>query len=144
MDNAEEVETPDAPMSSPSQLFRLLNEIALFLLGALLVLLSISQRIRPPRQPSTWILLGIILIYWGARAGMRWTPPSTRWPERLRGASFILAGAVILNIAILPYRFAPAALGIAGGILAVRGLVNAVAFTLTQPAREVTRPSGGP
>jgi hypothetical protein len=58
---------------------------------------------------------------------MRPAPKSTGWQERLRGASFILAGALILPIAILP-GFAALLLGAAGAVLALRGLAMAVAF----------------
>jgi hypothetical protein len=116
-----------ASVGAATGLFRLLNEVVLFLLGAMLVLLAASQRLHPPRQVLTWILLGVILVYWGARAGMRPAPEAIGWQERLRGASFILAGALILPIAILP-GFAPLLLGAAGAVLAARGLVMALAF----------------
>lgn len=116
-----------ATSATASYLFRLLNEIVVFLLGALLALLAASHRLHPSRQASMWILLGVILIYWGARAGMRPAPRSTGWQDRLRGASFILAGALMLPIAILP-GFTSLLLGAAGAVLALRGLVMAVAF----------------
>ncbi|HEY4739486.1 MAG TPA: hypothetical protein VIH76_02705 [Candidatus Acidoferrales bacterium] len=115
-------------MTSTANLFRLINEIILFLLGALLLLLAASHRFRPSSNPVTWILLGVLLIYWSARAGMRWAPATTRWHERLRAASFAVAGVAILCIAWLPSHLAPLALGIAGGVMAVRGLLSAAGF----------------
>jgi hypothetical protein len=115
-------------MTSPSNLFRLFNEIVIFLLGAMLMLLAASHRLRPSASPVMWILLGVLLIYWGARAGMRWVPASTRWHERLRACSFVIAGLVILSIGWLPFRDAPLALGIAGGVMALRGLLSAAGF----------------
>ena len=75
-----------------------------------------------------WVLLGVLLVYWGARAGMRYVPPSARWHERLRAASFVVAGLVILNVAWLPFRDAPLALLIAGAVMALRGLLSAAVF----------------
>ena len=115
-------------MTAPANLFRLINEIVLFLLGALLMLLAVSHRFRPSSNPTTWILLGLLLIYWSARAGMRWAPVSTRWHERLRAGSFAAAGVAILSIAWLPSRLAPLALGVAGGVMALRGLLSAAGF----------------
>jgi len=112
-------------MTAPANLFRLFNEIVIFLLGALLMLLAVSNRLRPSSNPTTWILLGLLLIYWSARTGMRWAPASTRWHERLRAGSFATAGVAILSIAWLPLRLAPLALGIAGGVMALRGLLSA-------------------
>ena len=105
-------------MTAPANLFRLFNEIVIFLLGALLMLLAVSNRLRPSSNPTTWILLGLLLIYWSARTGMRWAPASTRWHDRLRAGSFATAGVAILSIAWLPLRLAPLALGIAGGVMA--------------------------
>ena len=115
-------------MTAPANLFRLINEIVLFLLGALLMLLAVSHRFRPSSNPTTWILLGLLLIYWSVRAGMRWAPASTRWHERLRAGSFAAAGVAILSIAWLPSRLAPLALGVAGGVMALRGLLSAAGF----------------
>jgi hypothetical protein len=115
-------------MNAPANLFRLFNEIVLFLLGALLMLLAVSHRFRPSSNPATWILLGLLLIYWSVRAGMRWAPASTRWHERLRAGSFAAAGVAILSIAWLPSRLAPLALGVAGGVMALRGLLSAAGF----------------
>ncbi|MFZ0036266.1 MAG: hypothetical protein WAK91_02510 [Candidatus Acidiferrales bacterium] len=114
--------------TAPANLFRLFNEIVLLLLGALLMLLAASHRLRPSTSPVTWILLGVLLIYWSARAGMRWAPPATRWHERMRAGSFAIAGIAILSIAWIPFRDAPLALGIAGGVMALRGLLSAAAF----------------
>jgi len=129
-------------MTTPSRLFGLMNEIILFLLGALLMLLAVSRRIRPPRGPAIWILLGVILIYWGVRAGMRSVPQSDRWYERLRAGSFAVAGLLILNIAWLPFRYAPLALGGAGTVMALRGLVSAAAFA--RPTSAAKTRSGVP
>jgi hypothetical protein len=115
-------------MTSPTNLFRLINEVVLFLLGALLMLLAATRSLGPPRSPTMWALLGVLLVYWGARAGMRHVPPSARWHERLRAGSFVVAGLVILNVAWLPFRDAPLALFIAGAVMALRGLLSAAVF----------------
>jgi len=115
-------------MTSASSLFRLINEIVLFLLGALLMLLAATRRLSLPTRPMVWLLLGVLLLYWGARAGMRAVPASAKWHERLRAASFLVAGLTILNIAWLPFRDAPLAIGFAGAVMALRGLICAGAF----------------
>jgi hypothetical protein len=107
-------------------LFRLLNELTVFLLGGLLLLLSISGRLHVPRGSAALLLLGALLIYWGARIGMRPSQVAVRIYDRLRAISFVAAGLVILNTVIIPYRYNAAALGVAGGILALRGLATAV------------------
>src|SRR5579863_853029 len=56
-----------AIMAIPQNLFKLLSEFIVLLLGALLILLSISGRIGLPERPAALIALGIVFIYWGAR-----------------------------------------------------------------------------
>jgi len=112
------------PASLP--LFRLLNEFVVFLLGALLVVLALAHGLHPANRPVVWLLLGVLLIYWGARTGMRASPQATRWYDRLRAASLICAGLLVASLARVPSRHAPLLLAIAGAILALRGLAGAI------------------
>lgn len=113
-------------MAASPPLFRLLNEFVVFLLGALLVVLAISHALHPADKPVVWLLLGVLLFYWGARTGMRASPQSTRWYDRLRAASLICAGILVASLAKVPIRYAPLMLAVAGAILALRGLAGAV------------------
>ena len=61
-------------MQSTANLFRLLNEFIMLLLGALLVLLAASHRIAMPERRGLWFALGAAMIFWGLRAGMRPSP----------------------------------------------------------------------
>jgi len=114
------------PKSAPLPLFRLLNEFVVFLLGALLVVLALAHGLHPPNKPVVWLILGALLIYWGARTGMKTTPQSTRWYDRLRAASLICAGLLVAGLAEIPAHRAPLILAIAGAILALRGLAGAI------------------
>ncbi len=100
------------PASLP--LFRLLNEFVVFLLGALLVVLALAHGLHPPNRPVVWLLLGVLLIYWGARTGMRASSQATRWYDRLRAGSLICAGLLVASLARVPARHAPLLLAIAG------------------------------
>jgi hypothetical protein len=124
-DNLALPEHPSEFMAAPLSLFRLLNEFVIFLLGALLVVLALSRSLHPADKPVVWLLLGVLLIYWGARTGMRASPQATRWYDRLRAASLICAGLLVMSLARVPLRYAPLLLAIAGAILALRGLVGA-------------------
>src|SRR5580704_14847276 len=121
------------PTAAPLPLFRLLNEFVVFLLGALLVVLSIAHGLHPPNKPVVWLLLGALLIYWGARTGMRKSPQSTLWYDRLRAASLICAGLLVASLAEAPFHYAAAILGIAGAILAIRGLAGAIGSLRLRP-----------
>ena len=73
--------------------------------------------------------LGAVLIYWGARAWMK-TVRAARTAERtvtrLRGASLILVGFIMLGLVIVEFRWVGTVLAVAGAILTLRGLVGAV------------------
>ena len=66
-------------MLTTAKLFQLLNEAIVLLLGALLILLAVSGRVGLPTRPAALIALGVVFIYWGARAWIRPEPSSTRW-----------------------------------------------------------------
>jgi len=106
--------------------FRLLSELIVFLLGALLILLAISGRVGLPARPAALITLGAFFVYWGVRAGIKPEPGVRPYESRTRAASLALVGLSILAIPMLPLRFTPTMLGTAGGILVLRGLLGAI------------------
>ncbi|MGB8523493.1 MAG: hypothetical protein WCD43_11045 [Candidatus Acidiferrales bacterium] len=115
-------------MLTSAMLFQLLNESIVLLLGALLMLLAVSGRVGLPARPAALVALGIVFIYWGARAWIRREPTPARWPSKIRAASLALVGALILGIPLLPARYIPLLLGLAGGVLFLRGVLGAALF----------------
>ncbi|MGA7917020.1 MAG: hypothetical protein WCA00_17425 [Candidatus Acidiferrales bacterium] len=113
-------------MASPQNLFKLLSEFIVLLLGALLLLLAISGRIGLPERPAALIALGIVFVYWGARAGMRKGPQTSHVEARVRAGSLAVVGIAVLAIPFLSVRYAPLLLGLAGSVLVLRGLLGAV------------------
>lgn len=117
-------------MLTPAHLFRMMNELIFVLLGGLLVWLGLTYHIfLNPRRPA-WLLLGGLLIIWGARTWMRASRArivvaAQRAAARIRGASLILVGALMISLAWLEFRWTGAALAAAGGVLIVRGLASA-------------------
>jgi len=114
--------------------FRLLSELIVMLLGALLVLLAISGRVGLPR-PALIVALGAFLVYWGVRAAIKPEPGLQVRESRTRAASLTLVGLSLLAIPMLPLRFAPVMLGIAGAVLVLRGLLSAI-FSLRRAAAD--------
>jgi hypothetical protein len=106
--------------------FRLLSELIVFLLGALLILLAVSGRVGLPARPAALIALGAFFVYWGFRAGIKPEPGVRPYESKTRAASLALVGFSILAIPMLPARFAGMMLGIAGVILVLRGLLGAL------------------
>ncbi len=113
-------------MPTAATLFRLLNEFIVLLLGALLIVLAVSGRVGMPGRPAALVFLGIVLVYWGFRAGVRPGPATDRWQPRIRAGSLVLVGLLVLGIRFVPVPHAGLLLGLAGVILVVRGLVGSL------------------
>lgn len=111
-------------MPSPATLFRLLSEFIVLLLGALLILLAITKRVGLPERPIALAVLGVVLIYWGARILMRPEREADRLQTRIRAGSLVLVGLLVLGIRFLPLRDAELMLGLAGAVLVIRGLAG--------------------
>ena len=115
-----------SPAATPANLFRLLSEFILLLLGALLILLALTRRVGLPARPAALVFLGVLFIYWAVRAWMRREPETSRAQTHLRAGSLVLVGLLVLGIPLLPLKDANLLLGIAGSVLVLRGLVSAI------------------
>jgi hypothetical protein len=115
-------------MVSPVNLFRMLVEMIFVLLGAFLAWIGLVERfLFDPRRPA-WLLLGMVLVYWGARTWiktMRAARTVDRWIARLGGASLVVVGFLMLGLMFVSFRWAGAVLALAGGILILRGMLSA-------------------
>jgi hypothetical protein len=115
-------------MLTPANLFRLLSEFIVLLLGALMILLAITGRVGLPARPMALVLLAIVFIYWAMRAWMRREPEAARMQTHIRAGSLVLVGVLVLGIPLLPLQYANLLLGLAGGVLALRGLLGGLLF----------------
>lgn len=113
-------------MAKPLNLFRLMSEFIVLLLGALLMLLALTRTVRLPARPVALIFLGVLFVYWGVRAWLRREPDVPRAQTHLRAGSLVLVGLLVLGIPVLPLRLANLLLGTAGAVLVMRGLAGAV------------------
>lgn len=113
-------------MLNTPNLFRLLNEFIILLLGALLVLLALNRGAALPARPSAMIALGVLLIYWGVRARFRRQPQDAITTVEVRSSSLVIVGLFILAIPVVPLRFADILLALAGGVLVIRGILGGI------------------
>jgi hypothetical protein len=125
-------------MPTTAKLFQLLNEAIVLLLGALLILLAISGRVGLPTRPAALIALGVVFLYWGARAWVRREPPSHRIPAKIRAGSLVLVGLLVLGISLFPLRYIPLLLGGAGMVLVFRGIFGVVLFARSKELKPQT------
>jgi hypothetical protein len=115
-------------MPNVANLFRLLSEFIVLLLGALLIVVAISRPVGVPASPLALVILGIALIYWGARVWFRPGAEGSRLHAWVRGGSLLLVGICVAAIRWLPLRDESLLLGLSGMVLVVRGLVGGILF----------------
>jgi len=115
-------------MPNVANLFRLLSEFIVLLLGALLIVVAISRPVGLPASPIAVVILGIALIYWGARVWTRPGAEANRLNARVRGGSLLIVGICVLAIRWLPLRDESLLLLVCGAVLVIRGLVGGVVF----------------
>jgi hypothetical protein len=115
----------DAYMATPNNLFRLLSEFIVLLLGALLILLAATGRIGLPTRPEGVVALGAIFIFWGVRAATRPGATAARLETMIRSGSLALVGILILAVPFVPAHRAPQLFILAGGVLVLRGVLAA-------------------
>ena len=113
-------------MLSPERLLRLFIEVVFLLLGGLVVWLGLTGHIFFDRLGKFWLILSIVLIFWGLRAICK---PERRWSRGenwTRGLTLTLLGVVLLAIARVPFSWVGPLLAAAGVLLVVRGILGSV------------------
>lgn len=116
------------PLPNTASLFRLISEFIILLLGALLILVAITRGVSLPARPSALVIVGVLLVYIGVRAGMKREHGDTPLSRNIRSGSLFLVGGIVIAIALLPVHYADALLGLAGGVLVLRGIAGGIIF----------------
>jgi hypothetical protein len=114
-------------MPNAANLFRLLSEFIVLLLGALLIVVAISRPVGVA-SPLALVILGIALIYWGARVWIHPGAETNRLQAGIRGGSLLLVGICVTAIRWLPLGDESVLLGLSGAVLVVRGLAGGILF----------------
>jgi hypothetical protein len=117
-----------AAMPTTANLFGLLTEFIILLLGALLILIALTRPVVVPSRPVAVILLGVIFIFWASRAWSRAAPNAGRLEAGVRAGSMAIVGILLIAVSLLPLGHANLLLAIAGGVLAARGIVGTALF----------------
>jgi uncharacterized membrane protein len=113
-------------MRSPATLLRVMVEFVIILVGAFILRVAVMRRYYFDRRSVGWLVVGGALVALGARSLWRAMKTDARAEEWIRGASQTLVGVLMLSIAGVPFRMEGALLCTIGGVLILRGLVNAV------------------
>ena len=108
-------------MAAPANLFRLINEFIVLLLGALLILIAVTRPVGVS-HPAIMMMLGVVFVMWAARAWSRPGPKEPRVLAGIRAGSLAIVGVLLIGIPLLSLSHEALLLGIAGGVLVGRGL----------------------
>jgi hypothetical protein len=116
-------------MFNSANLFRMMSEMILVLLGGLLVWggLNFDHRYFDARWPS-WVFIGAVIVFSGVRALMKTRQAARnaqRTTARVGGVSMVIVGLTMLGLVFVQFRWVGMALAVAGGIVVIRGLVSA-------------------
>jgi hypothetical protein len=114
------------PLLTPDKSLRLSIEVIFILLGGLVIWLGATHHIFFDRRRASWLILGIALILWGARALYRPGKYWSRWENWTRGAFLLLFGVVLLAISRVPFSWVGPLLSFGGVLLLLRGLAGSV------------------
>jgi hypothetical protein len=117
-----------AAMPTTANLFGLLTEFIILLLGALLILIALTRPVVVPSRPVAVILLGVVFIFWAARAWSRAATNAGRLEAGVRAGSMAIVGGLLIATPLLSLRQANVPFAIAGGVLAIRGIVGAALY----------------
>lgn len=111
-------------MPAPVNLFRLLNEFIVLLLGALLVLVAVLHKTALPSHPGLLIVLGFAFVFWAARAWTRPAPAEGQALTAVRAGSLAIVGILLIAIPLLSLERSDLLIGIAGAVLVIRGIMG--------------------
>lgn len=114
-------------MPAPANLFGLLTEFVVLLLGGLLFVIGASGNYGIAPRPTALVVLGIVFIYWGVRSAMKPLPKANRILIHVRSSSLLVVGLTVITMAIIP-REAGILLAVAGAVLVIRGILGAILF----------------
>lgn len=111
-------------MPGRPNLLSVMTEFIVLLLGAILVLLSLTRSVGVPSK-TIMLILGAVLVYWALRAWMKKEPAAARLQTHIRAGSMTIVGLLMIAMPLVPLALANLLVVLAGIALIVRGLLVA-------------------
>ncbi|HET9801877.1 MAG TPA: hypothetical protein VFP96_01450, partial [Candidatus Acidoferrum sp.] len=101
---------------------RFLIEVIVAMLGGLILWLALLSHKVPDRHASSWMMVGVLLMVWGAFTFFRARGLRTYWLDRVGGISLLVVGGLMLVLTRVPFEWVAPMFAAIGGLLVVRGL----------------------
>jgi uncharacterized membrane protein HdeD (DUF308 family) len=105
---------------------RLFIEVILAVLGGFILWLALVSHKFPDRHALSWLILGVVLMAWGAFTFFRARGLRTYWLDRIGGITLLLVGGLVLVISRAPFEYVLPLFAATGGLLVLRGVVGTV------------------
>jgi len=105
---------------------RLLIEVIVAMLGGFILWLALVSHKIPDRHAGSWLMVGVLLMVWGAFTFFRAKGLRTYWVDRVGGISLLLAGGLMLVLIRVPFEWVTPMFATLGGLFVLRGLVAIV------------------
>ena len=103
---------------------RFLIEVIVAMLGGLILWLALLSHRVPDRHASSWMMVGVLLMVWGAFTFFRARGLRTYWLDRVGGISLLVVGGLMVVLTRVPFEWVAPMFAAIGGLLVVRGLVG--------------------
>ena len=103
---------------------RFLIEVIVAMLGGLILWLALLSHKVPDRHASSWMMVGVLLMVWGAFTFFRARGLRTYWLDRVGGISLLVVGGLMVVLTRVPFEWVAPMFAAIGGLLVVRGLVG--------------------
>jgi len=105
---------------------RLLIEMIVAMLGGFILWLALVSHKIPDRHAGSWLMVGVLLMVWGAFTFFRAKGLQTYWVDRVGGISLLLAGGLMLVLTKVPFGWVTPMFATLGGLFVSRGLAGVV------------------
>jgi len=105
---------------------RQLIEVIVAMLGGFILWLALVSHKIPDRHASSWLMVGVLLMVWGAFTFFRAKGLRTYWVDRVGGISLLLAGGLMLVLMRVPFEWVTPMFATLGGLFVLRGLAAVV------------------
>ena len=105
---------------------RFFIEVIVAFLGGFILWLALVTHKFPDRHATSWLVISIVLMVWGAFAVLRARGLRTYLADRVGGFSLMLVGGLMLVISRAPFAWVLPLFAAVGGLLVLRGLAGCV------------------
>src|SRR5258706_8726523 len=96
------------------------------MLGGFILWLALVRHKIPDRHASSWLMVGVLLMVWGAFTFFRAKGLRTYWVDRVGGISLLVGGGLMLALMRVPFELVTPMFAAVGRLVLLLRLVDVV------------------